>query len=247
MGVSQKTVSNAIKKFINAINHPAIVEKFLKCSVGDINFCRSKAAAFARRGLLPNVVGAIDGTCIRVSKPPHSGAQYYCRKDYSALNVVAAVDAIWKFIYINANFPSSVHDSTVYSLSKLREAYDQGVFYGGYCLIGDSGFSNGNDILTPFRSPETGGQRIFNKTHRKTRVVVECVFGFWKKRFSILQSKIRLRPKKAAKVVMACAILHNMMTHMGIGRRRHLGIRRARIPIPPPDTGDIRSFLANML
>ena len=247
MGVSQKTASNAIKEFINAINHPAIVQKFVKCRIGDLNLCRSKAAAFAKCGLLPNVIGAIDGTCVPISKPPHSGAQYYCRKGYSALNVVAVVDARGKFTYINANFPGSVHDSTVYSLSRLKEAYDQGASNNGYCLIGDSGFSNGNDILTPFRSPETRGERRFNKTHRKMRVVVECTFGSWIGRFSILESKIRLRPKKAAKVVMACAVLHNMMIDMGIGKRRDLGRRRALIPIPPPHTDDIRSFSANRL
>ncbi|KHJ77707.1 transposase, IS4 family [Oesophagostomum dentatum] len=247
MGISQPTVSNAIKKFINALNHPLIVRKFLRCDTNDLTFCRRNAAAFSRCGLLPNIIGAVDGTCIRISKPPNSGAQFYCRKGYCALNVVAAVDARGRFVYVNANFPGSVHDSTIYSLSALREAYEREAFCDGYCFIGDSGFSNGNDILTPFRSPETPGQRNYNKTHKKMRVVVECTFGSWKKRFSILESKIRLKPDKAAKVVMACAVLHNMMIDMGIGKRRHLGRRRARIPLPPPNSGDIRDYLVARL
>ncbi|KAL6734519.1 hypothetical protein Aduo_005051 [Ancylostoma duodenale] len=31
LGVCQKTVSNAIKEFVTALNHPAIVDEFLSC------------------------------------------------------------------------------------------------------------------------------------------------------------------------------------------------------------------------
>ncbi|RCN31544.1 hypothetical protein ANCCAN_22665 [Ancylostoma caninum] len=57
MSVCQKTVSNAVTEFIDALNHPLIVEKFIKCNLEDERFCRSQAAGFARRGLLPNIVG----------------------------------------------------------------------------------------------------------------------------------------------------------------------------------------------
>ncbi|RCN44934.1 transposase, IS4 family [Ancylostoma caninum] len=247
MGVCQKTVSNAVTEFIEALNHHIIVKKFIKCNLGDERFCRSQAAGFARRGLLPNIVGAMDGTYVRILKPPHSGSQYYCRKPFCALNVLAVVDARGRFTYVNANFPGSVHDSTVYSLSKLREAFEEGRVPRGFCLLGDSGFTNGSDILTPIRRPRTRQQRRYNKTHKKMRVIVECTFGRWKGRFKILESKVRLEPEKAAKVVMACAVLHNLMMDMGIGTREHLGRRRARIPVPPPDIRDIRSFLVRRL
>ncbi|RCN29266.1 hypothetical protein ANCCAN_24976, partial [Ancylostoma caninum] len=172
MGVCQKTVSNAVTEFIEALNHPLIVKKFIKCNLGDERFCRSQAAGFARRGLLPNIVGAMDGTYVRILKPPHSGSQYYCRKPFCALNVLAVVDARGRFTYVNANFPGSVHDSTVYSLSKLREAFEEGRVPRGFCLLGDSGFTNGSDILTPIRSPRTRQQRRESRTSsRKQRFI----------------------------------------------------------------------------
>ncbi|RCN36507.1 hypothetical protein ANCCAN_17618 [Ancylostoma caninum] len=192
MGVCQKTVSNAVTEFIEALNHPLIVKKFINCNLGDERFCCSHVAGFARRGLLPNIVGAMDGTYVRMLKPPHSESQYYCRKPFCALNVLAVVDARGRFTYVNANFSGSLHDSAVYSLSKLREAFEEGRVPRRFCLLGDSGFNNGSDILPPIWSPRTRQQRRYNKTHKKMRVIVECTFGRWKGRFKILESEVWL-------------------------------------------------------
>ena len=69
--VSQKTVSNSMKKFVKALNRPFIVRKFVECRLNDLAYRRRKAERFARLGLLPNIVGAIDGCLMPVVRPAH--------------------------------------------------------------------------------------------------------------------------------------------------------------------------------
>ncbi|KAL6737045.1 hypothetical protein Aduo_010720 [Ancylostoma duodenale] len=247
IGVCQKTVSNAIEEFVTALNHPSIVGKFLNCRLNDVTYCRRKANGFARKGLLPNIIGAIDGSLVPILRPPHSGWEYYCRKGFCALNVVAVVDARGRFMNINSNFPGSVHDSTVYNMSRIHDAFTEGSVPNGFCLIGDSGFANNNEIVTPFRNPQTRSQRKFNETHKKMRVIVECVLGDWKERFKILETTIRLEPDKAAQVVMACAVLHNMMISMRCGTMRSLGRRLASITHPPVGCRNIKDYLTSQI
>ena len=247
IGVSQTTVSNAVKKVVKALNHPVIVRKFIRCRPNDSDFCRRNATDFARIGRFPNIIGAIDGSCIRIDRPAHTGWQYYCRKGYTAINVLAAVNARGRFVYVNANFPGSVHDSSVYAYSTLKHAFENGHVLPGYCLVGDSGFANSNDVITPIRNPSTRQEMSYNKWHRKMRVVVECAFGMWKRRFAILRDGIRVKPRKVAQIIIACAVLHNMMMDMGCLRLRELEQRVAVCPHPPRDCADIRSYLVDAM
>ncbi|KAL6730904.1 hypothetical protein Aduo_001826 [Ancylostoma duodenale] len=125
IGVCQKTVSSAIEEFVTAMNHPSTVGKFLNCRLNDVTY-RRKADGFARKGLLPNIIGAINGSSVPVLRPPHSGWEYYCRRGFCALNIVAVVDARGRFTYINSNFPGSVHDSTVYNMSRIHDEFTEG-------------------------------------------------------------------------------------------------------------------------
>ncbi|RCN29495.1 hypothetical protein ANCCAN_24744 [Ancylostoma caninum] len=113
--------------------------------------------------MLTNIMGAIDGSCVAIQKPPRSGWQNYCRKGYTALNVLAVVNARGRSIYVNSNIPCSVHDSSVYAYSRLKEAFNAARFVLGYCFVGDSGFANGYDIITPIRNPSTRQEEHYNK------------------------------------------------------------------------------------
>ncbi|VDM77024.1 unnamed protein product [Strongylus vulgaris] len=91
-----------------------------------------------------------------------------------------------------------------------------------YCFLEDSGSANGNDIITHIRNPSAKQEVSYNRWHKKMRVAVECAFGRWKQKFAILNEKIRVTPKRAAKVIIACAVLHNMMMDMGCLCQREL-------------------------
>jgi nuclease HARBI1 len=62
--------------------------------------------------------------------------------------------------------------------------------------------------VTPLANPRTAAEQRYNRYHKSTRRLVECTFGIWKERFPCL-NHLRLKPTFAAKVVLACAALHN--------------------------------------
>ncbi|KAJ8353226.1 hypothetical protein SKAU_G00207930 [Synaphobranchus kaupii] len=63
------------------------------------------------------------------------------------------------------------------------------------------------------------------RAHHITRSVVERGIGQWKRRFHILHSEIRYSPERVCRIIMACAILHNIC-------------KRRNIPPPPEDDYD---------
>jgi hypothetical protein len=54
-------------------------------------------------------------------------------------------------------------------------------------------------------------QVLFNRAHIRTRSGIERGFGWWKKRFNCLPAEIRKQPERVCKIIMACALLHNIL------------------------------------
>ena len=50
----------------------------------------------------------------------------------------------------------------------------------------------------------------FNVSHKQTRSRIEQTFGRWKVRFLCLHSEMRFSPEKVCKIILACAVLHNI-------------------------------------
>lgn len=73
-----------------------------------------------------------------------------------------------------------------------------------------------NWLIPPLRrNPDNPAEEAFNRCHKKTRRIIENSFGILKERFPCL-NYLRLRPEFAGKIVIVCAILHNIAS--GIGR-----------------------------
>ena len=179
-----------------------------------------------------------------------SGHQYMSRKGYAALNVCIKADALGRILYINSAFPGSFHDSTVWSRCSFGRAFDAGHFALGYQLLGDSGYANGRGIMAPFRPTSVHGNVLktrFSREHRRVRCIVERTIGRWKKKFTSLSTEMRLGPELASKMVIACAVLHNLSYCLGVTKIRQLRRRKANMPHPPPEELNIREYVARRL
>ncbi|RCN51693.1 hypothetical protein ANCCAN_02052 [Ancylostoma caninum] len=117
----------------------------------DREWCRQRAAEFSRLGKFSNVIGLIDGTLVPILTPTEDGFQYMSRKGYSCPNVCTICDAVGRILYVNYGFPGSVHDSTVWRNATPGRMFANDDYIHGYCLLGDSGYANGQGIMTPFR------------------------------------------------------------------------------------------------
>jgi hypothetical protein len=86
-------------------------------------------------------------------------------------------------------------------------------YFSPFHLIRDSGYACTPFLLTQYAAPSNEPERRFNVAHKKSRCVIERFFGMVKRRFPALFFEIRMPPKRACRVIMACFILHNLAQH----------------------------------
>jgi nuclease HARBI1 len=64
--------------------------------------------------------------------------------------------------------------------------------------------------MTPLRNPIGPAQLRYNRRQLRTRNIIERTFGIWKKRFPCLAMTLQYEPLIVGKIVVACAVLHNL-------------------------------------
>lgn len=80
-------------------------------------------------------------------------------------------------------------------------------------MLGDSGYPLEPHLLTPFTQPATVPEENYDRSHIRTRSVVEHTFGILKSRFRCLHQSggaLQYNPTKCAKIIIACMVLHNL-------------------------------------
>ncbi|XP_050550858.1 putative nuclease HARBI1 [Spodoptera frugiperda] len=158
----------------------------------------------------PRVLGAIDGTHIRIQSPcSQVGEEFRNRKGYFSLNVQAVCNANLLFMNVVARWPGSAHDATIFNASELRAQCESGLF-GNRWLLGDSAYPLKPYLLPPLLNPQTQGQILYNEAHIRTRNCIERCFGVWKRRFPVVGLTLRLSLLRAHSVIIATAVLHNI-------------------------------------
>ena len=102
------------------------------------------------------------------------------------------------FANVIVGWPGSTHHSHVFRTSNIcthlqinHRSLNDGV------LLGDSGYACSPFLMTPYTSARNAAQEAYNDAHAKTRVVIEQMFGRWKRHFHLLHSE-------------RCAVLHNI-------------------------------------
>lgn len=126
------------------------------------------------------VIGAIDGTHIRIPRPMENQKDYYYRKKYHSLLMQAIVTSDKKFIDVHIGEPGSMHDARMLRRSTIYEtAQGDHDFFGQFCVLGDPAYPNLPWLVPPFRDNGalTAQQIEFNYRHSATRVKAENGFG----------------------------------------------------------------------
>ncbi|KAG5859782.1 hypothetical protein JTB14_031177, partial [Gonioctena quinquepunctata] len=182
---------------------------------------------FFERFNFPGIVGCIDCTHIAIVPPPandlvYPGLAFINRKNDHSINCQIVCDADLKIRHINARYPGSVHDAAIWIVSNLREfllenfhnARDRHTW-----LLGDSCYPLQPFLLTPIvgADPNTPDGR-YTESHVRTRNVVERCIGVLKAYFRCLRKDrvLHYKPDIAAKIIYACAILHNILRERNI-------------------------------
>jgi len=171
---------------------------------------------------LPSVHGVIDGTHIQIFKPKTIFPKdYYYYKIGGYLIVVQAkIDFKKKNIDICVGLLGNINDYRVLHMFALyKHAQNQGLFdprkgVDGFSLylLGDKGYTLITWIMTPFKKE---GQHsildiLYNRKHKRGRLVVENFFSILKKIFRKLQ-KFELHVTFLHDVFTCYYLLHNVI------------------------------------
>lgn len=70
------------------------------------------------------------------------------RKGWLSQNVLAACDFDGRFSYILAGWEGSAHDGRVLANARILDGFKAPL---PYYWLGDAGYSNSDDVLTPYR------------------------------------------------------------------------------------------------
>ncbi|XP_041369781.1 putative nuclease HARBI1 [Gigantopelta aegis] len=213
-GMHRMSISRSIHSVSKALCNN--INKYIKFTPQ--NDLRSVKQGFYDIAKFPNVVGTIDGTLIPIKCPSNNDELYVCRKGYHAINVQVINDHRLICTDIMTKWPGGTHDSFMWNNSAIQERFASGEF-GDSWLLGDSGYPCLPFLLTPVLNPQTGGQRNYNQSQRKTRNASERAIGVWKMRFLCLHAFggfLMYSPEKCVNIIAATAILHNICRQKGI-------------------------------
>ncbi|KAL1479123.1 hypothetical protein MTO96_052122 [Rhipicephalus appendiculatus] len=169
-----------------------------------------------RRSGLPDVVGAIDGSHVRIARPTQSEQSYYDRKKFHSIILQGVCDADMMFIDVFIGIPGTAHDSRVLQDSFFYEEA-AAKCEGGY-LVGDAAYPLKMWLLPSYRHTTAKWEpwmTAFNYAHTRQRVVIEQAFGILKARFQRLYHIDVGSIKQAVQIVLASCVLHNMARRCG--------------------------------
>ncbi|KAK4876009.1 hypothetical protein RN001_012431 [Aquatica leii] len=207
INVSQPTVSRIVPVVTRAL--ASLHEEFITMPRTD-ETRRKTQLEFYNINQFPCVIGAVDGTHIRIQSPGGlNGELYRNRKGWYSYNVQCVCGANLKFLHIIARWLGSVHDATIIYDSPLRIDFENNL-YPNSVLLGDSGYALMQYMLTPVLNPNTVHEQGYNEAHIKTRNVIERAFGIWKRRFPCLSLGMKLKKQTVLQIITATAVLHNL-------------------------------------
>ena len=117
---------------------------------------------FEQVSYLRRVIGAIDGSHIRIIAPSEDEYAYVHRNDYAYVHLVVKEDTTlstfrlyaMQILFFEMWWPGSHHDSFILEASTVRDRFESGEF-GNCWLLGDSGYPLNQWLITPFGNPRT--------------------------------------------------------------------------------------------
>ncbi|GFQ97309.1 nuclease HARBI1 [Trichonephila clavata] len=183
--VSQPTVCRVVHRVSEAI--ASLLPDFIHLPVNREE-CKTVSRKFFNIARFPKVIGALDGTFVRIISPGGEDAER---------NVVA-------------RWPGSAHDSTVFNNSAACLSLKTNELYRDFHLLGDTGYACEKYLLTPFGNPRTLAEVRYNKSHVLTRNTIERKYGILKRRFPCLSIGLNCNIERVPAIIVACCVLHNL-------------------------------------
>lgn len=212
-------ITNMVTRLLATKLYP----EFIKIPVGRRRV-HEITLAFQELTSLPNMCGAIDGTHIRLRRPPPSSSPSSYRSSLGFPSVLLQVVADHKKIFWDvcvkapggADDASHFRDSLLYNRLTVGDVWDKVINVRGHhvrpYIVGDWGYPLMSFLLTPFSSSDRTGntaENLFDSALMKGRSAVVEAIGLLKGRWKILQD-LNVGINHAPQTIVACCVLHNL-------------------------------------
>ncbi|XP_038067665.1 protein ANTAGONIST OF LIKE HETEROCHROMATIN PROTEIN 1-like [Patiria miniata] len=208
-GVSESTVHKAIRRVSECLTDQR--QRFIRWPSSQRR--RETSASFRDISGFDGIVGAIDGTHIRIMNLPGGDQDYINRKKFPSVQLQVVVDDELLITDTNVGWPGSAHDARVFRNSGIADRADHGLLFDeDQFLVGDSAYPLRPYLITVFKNYHnlTRQQKQFNKKLSSCRQVVERAIGLTKGRFRRLREVYCHQVKSICQLVTSACILHNM-------------------------------------
>ncbi|XP_062295779.1 putative nuclease HARBI1 [Scomber scombrus] len=205
-GVSQSSVSRALPSVIKGLI--TLSPRYIRFPYTAVDQLQIKQD-FHNMAHLPNIIGAIDCTHIRIKAPSPDPFPFLNRKQYHSINVQLISDSKYDLLNVVARWPGGAHDSFVFHNSTVGTRLAQ--VDRGYGLV--------PWLMTPLANPQSRQEHSYNRRHTVTRAMVERTIGVLKARWRCLDTsggKLLYTPEKSCQIIMACCVLHNIAMKEGV-------------------------------
>ena len=179
---------------------------------------QTMASQFATKNNRYDIMGAMDGTYIRIARPTDFANCYYNRKGFFSIHMLAVCDWNMEFWYVQAGNPGNTHDSTAFIQSSLYRRIVDGSFgtnYGNiqYKLLTDSAFRR-QAFIVKTNATQAHRERIMFDEYRgmsseSARTCIECIFGIMVNRWQIFQKRINDTTDRVKWIVVSGCCVHN--------------------------------------
>lgn len=173
------------------------------------------------------MVGLMDGCHCPVMPP--LGLRNACvnRKGSYSVILQGTCDHTGRFVDVEIGWHGSTHDARVARNSVIYEAMEAGIYVEGNpsinirgqqigpLILADCAYPIRKWLMTPFKTPETPRERLFNKRLNRVRGAVERSFGRLKARWRCLTAPLLVAEENVVPIIASCVILHNICETKG--------------------------------
>lgn len=164
-----------------------------------------EADIFSKRNGFPGIVGAIDGTHIKIRAPSLHPQSYVNRKGYHSLQLQCVCLHNMMFSDVFTGYPGSCHEARVLKNSDL---WPEGLMRCNmvHHILGDGAYPLRKWLLTPYRDNGhlTQGEKKYNYYHSSNRVVIERAFAVLKSHFCRLHFIDSPKVSTVVEIIMLC-------------------------------------------
>ena len=179
----------------------------------------------------PNCISAVNGKHIVITAPFNSGSLFHNYKGTFSINLLALVNANYKFIFVDIRQYGLNADGGVFQRSEFGKRFlnrdlqvpppkliEDAPHIGlmPHCIVANEAFPLRIDLMHPYprhskneNLPED--KAIFNYRLSRARRIVENTFGILAQCWRLLNRPIQLQKQNVVQVIKACCVLHNFL------------------------------------